>query len=84
MEYNQLKLQILSLFENAPASLDSSAVMRGIKEQRGLILTDKAIAMALMRYWRQGLLERSRTSRRFAYTLTEKGVARKNWLLKKT
>ena len=84
MEYNRLKLQVLSLFEDKTGSLESREVLERVKENLGLSLTDKAIEMALMRYWRQGLLERSRKSRRFAYNLTAKGLARRQWLQGKT
>lgn len=81
MEYNQLKLRILSLFDDAGA-LDSRDVLLEVqKTTKGRVLSEKAIDMALMRYWRQGLLDRTRKSRRFAYSLTQKGQARKNWLM---
>ena len=55
------------------AGVNPMAVKRGI---------DKAVEMALLRYWRQGLLSRSRRAGRFQYALTERGLARKEWLLK--
>jgi DNA-binding transcriptional regulator PaaX len=81
MNYNELKIRILSLFE-AAQELDSLKVRELLAAEKTLRLTDKAVEMALMRYWRQGLLSRTRKSRRFQYSLTERGLARKEWLLK--
>lgn len=81
MEYNQLKLRILSLFAES-LELDSEEVLMKLSANREAMLTDKGVEMALMRYWRQGLLSRTRKSRRFSYKLTEKGFARRQWLLK--
>ncbi len=80
MDYNELKIQVLGLFE-ASGELDSEKVrahLIGSKTE----LSDKAVEMALLRYFRQGLLSRTRRSGRFQYRLTEKGLARRVWLSK--
>ena len=80
MDYNELKIRVLTLFE-ASAELDSQRVrdlLSGVKIE----LSDKAVEMALLRYSRQGLLVRTRRSGRFHYRLTEKGSARREWLSK--
>ena len=81
MEYNQLKLRILSLFEES-FELNSQEVLAKLSANQEGMLTDKAVEMALLRYWRQGLLSRTRNRRRFSYKLTEKGITRRRWLLK--
>jgi hypothetical protein len=81
MNYNELKIRILSLFESKE-EFDSLKIRELLAREKTLKLTDKAVEMALMRYWRQGLLNRTRRSRMFQYSLTERGLARKEWLLK--
>jgi len=80
MDYNELKIRVLGLFE-ASSELDSQKVhnlLSGMKIE----LSDKALEMALLRYSRQGLLARTRRSGRFQYRMTEKGLARRIWLSK--
>jgi DNA-binding transcriptional regulator PaaX len=81
MNYNELKIRILSLFESAQ-EFDSLKIRELLASEKTLRLTDKAVEMALMRYWRQGLLSRTRRAGRFQYSLTERGFARRQWLLK--
>ena len=80
MDYNELKIRVLSLFE-ASAELDSQRV-RNLLSGTKIELSDKAVEMALLRYSRQGLLARTRRSGRFHYRMTEKGLARRIWLSK--
>src|SRR5437588_12540629 len=80
MDYNELKIRLLSLFE-ASSELDSQRV-RNLLSGMKIELSDRAVEMALLRYFRQGLLSRTRRSGRFQYGLTEKGVARRIWLSK--
>ena len=79
MDYNQLKIRVLSLFE--PGELASEEVRTRL-QQGQIELSDKAVKMALMRYTRQGLLTRSKKKGHYHYTLTEKGSARREWLSK--
>ena len=79
MDYNQLKLKILALFEES-REYSSSQILSLLASEKGSRHHDKAVDMALLRYWRQGLLKRERKQGRFHYILTEKGVTRKGWL----
>ena len=81
MHYNELKVRILGLFEST-AELDSLRIRQLLAMERAVQLTDKAVEMALMRYWRQGLLSRNRRSGIFHYSLTERGLARREWLMR--
>jgi len=81
MNYNELKIRILGLFEPTQ-ELNSLKIRELLAADTTLKLTDKAVEMALLRYWRQGLLNRTRRAGRFQYALTERGLARKEWLLK--
>ncbi len=78
MNFNQLKIQVLDLFLHS-GELHSEEV-RKLLEQSKVDLTTKATEMALLRYSRQGLLARTRKAGRFHYRLTEKGLARREWL----
>jgi len=80
MEYNELKKRVLRLFE-ASVELDSEKVRTRLVDAK-IELSDKAAEMALLRYFRQGLLSRTRRFGRFQYRLTEKGLARRIWLSK--
>ncbi len=80
MDYNELKIRVLSLFE-ASAELDSEKVRTRLVGAK-IELSDKTVEMALLRYFRQGLLSRTRRSGRFQYRLTKKGIARRIWLSK--
>jgi DNA-binding transcriptional regulator PaaX len=80
MDYNELKIRILSLFKGSGEV--SSDEIRNMLRESSLDLSDKAVKMALMRYTRQGLLARSKKRGVFHYRLTEKGVARRVWLAK--
>jgi len=81
MNYNELKIRILGLFEPTQ-EFNSLKIRELLAADTTLKLTDKAVEMALLRYWRQGLLNRTRRAGRFQYVLTERGLARKEWLLK--
>jgi DNA-binding transcriptional regulator PaaX len=78
MDYNQLKLKILELF-NKSMEYESSQVL-ALASKKDARHSDKAIEMALLRYWRQGLLRRERRGGRFYYSLSERGEARRTWL----
>ncbi len=80
LDRNQLKVKVLALLEKTP--LTSHQVCEKLEKIDGLSLTHRAVEMALMRYWRQGLLKRERIGRRFSYVLTERGRARREWLTK--
>ena len=81
MDYNQLKVRILSLMDSAKewdhVQIGDKLASEGLRGHG-----EKALEMALLRYWRQGLLSRTRRGRRFYYRLTDRGEARKEWLLR--
>jgi DNA-binding transcriptional regulator PaaX len=79
MDYNQLKLKILELLDESK-EYESSQILTLVVAEGDTKHGDKAIEMALLRYWRQGLLKRERKRGRFYYALTEKGLARREWL----
>ncbi len=83
LHYNELKIRILDLLDSA-GELASDEVLTLMPEERDREgkLSEKAISMALLRYWRQGLIDRSKRGGRFQYSLTEKGQARREWLRK--
>jgi len=81
MNFNELKVRILGLFDSTQ-EFDSFKIRQLLATEENLNLTDKAVEMALLRYWRQGLLSRTRRAGRFQYALTERGLARREWLLK--
>jgi DNA-binding transcriptional regulator PaaX len=78
MNFNQLKIRVLDLFGQSP-ELHSEEVRKLLRQSK-VDLTTKAMEMALLRYTRQGLLARTRKAGRFHYRLTEKGLARREWL----
>jgi len=81
LEYNQLKIRVLRVFVG-DEELDSGQVVKLLSKEQVPGNRDKAVEMALLRYWRQGLLARTRRGGRFYYTLTERGVSRRAWLKK--
>ncbi|MEK6920185.1 MAG: hypothetical protein AABX62_03975 [Thermoproteota archaeon] len=81
MDYNQLKVRILSLMDPAK-ELDHVQIGEKLASEGLRGHGEKALEMALLRYWRQGLLSRTRRGRRFYYRLTERGEARREWLLR--
>jgi DNA-binding transcriptional regulator PaaX len=80
VRYNKLKIRVLSFFSGSEEL--ASSEIRTLLHESKIELSDKAVKMALMRYTRQGILSRSKTSGVYRYRLTEKGVARRNWLSK--
>ena len=80
MDYNQLKIRVLALFQGSH-ELASNEIRTLLLESK-MQLSDRAVKMALMRYTRQGLLARSKKKGRFHYSLTAKGLARRAWLSK--
>ncbi|HKM78310.1 MAG TPA: hypothetical protein VJZ03_04480 [Candidatus Bathyarchaeia archaeon] len=78
MDYNRLKVLILRLLSERE-STDSSAVAAALGTA-GVNLDIHAIRMALMRYYKQGLLCRERRSGVYTYGLSERGIRRLAWL----
>ena len=78
MDYNQLKLVVLRTLSER-GSTDSSAVSAALTAA-GVNLDMHAIRMALMRYYKQGLLWRERKLGVYTYGLSERGIRRLAWL----
>jgi hypothetical protein len=78
MHYNELKLLVLRVLSDRGLA-DSSAVAAALGAA-GVELDLHAIRMALMRYYKQGLLQRERRLGVYAYALSERGVRRLEWL----
>ncbi len=83
MSYNERKLKLLKfLSETGP--LDSDSLAKAIANSRELALDIHALRMALMRYYKQGLLRREKVEGMFTYHLSERGVQRLRWLQEQT
>jgi len=81
LDYNQLKRVLLRvLADNGP--LDSDSLLQTLSSPGKVQLEIHAIRMALMRYYRQGLLKRVRSGGQFTYSLTDRGIRRLEWLEK--
>ena len=78
LHYNRLKLLVLRILSEKGSS-DSSAVSAALGAA-GVKLNMHAIRMALMRYYKQGLLSRNRKLGVYSYELSERGVQRLAWL----
>jgi DNA-binding transcriptional regulator PaaX len=82
LDYNQLKLAILRLLSDT-GSLDSGDLAKKL-ESNGILLEIHALRMALMRYYKQGLLKRERHGGVLIYSLSERGLQRLHWLKQQT
>jgi len=81
LDYNQLKRVLLrGLADNGP--LDSDSLLQVLSLSGKVQFEIHAVRMALMRYYRQGLLKRVRSGGQFTYSLTDRGIRRLEWLEK--
>jgi repressor of nif and glnA expression len=78
MDYNELKLRILAVFAKRE-ELDGTSVAREVASA-GVTIDIHALRMALMRYYKLGLLKRERAGGIFTYSLTQRGLERLHWL----
>ena len=79
MDYNELKRVLLrSLADAGPT--DSSSLLERLSTTGIGNFEIHAIRMALVRYYRQGLLTRVRIGGEFRYSLSSRGVSRLKWL----
>jgi len=79
LDYNKLKVPVLQLLvKHGP--MDSSSAVRKLAESSGIIIEIHALRMALMRYYKQGLLKRERSGGAFTYAISERGTQRLRWL----
>ena len=83
MGFNERKLKLLHfLSETGP--LDSNSLARAIVSSKEFRLDIHALRMALMRYYKQGLLRREKVEGVFRYDLSERGIQRLHWLEEQT
>jgi DNA-binding transcriptional regulator PaaX len=79
LDYNELKLPVLQILFKV-GSADSKQLSKELAGLRGITIDIHALRMALMRYYKQGLLKRERRGGMFSYALSERGVQRLRWL----
>jgi DNA-binding transcriptional regulator PaaX len=79
LDYNELKRILLRVLEETGPA-DSSSLLRNLSSAGSGKFEIHAVRMALMRYYRQGLVKRIRTGGQFKYTLSIRGTARLRWL----
>ena len=72
-------MPVLQILRDEGAS-DSNNLVKRLVESRKITVDIHALRMALMRYYKQGLLRRERTGGMFRYSLSERGVGRLRWL----
>jgi len=78
MHYNELKLLVLRIFSDQ--GLMNSLAVAARLGAAGVELEMHAVRMALMRYYKQGLLSRERKLGMYVYGLSDRGVRRLEWL----
>ena len=78
MDYNELKLHVLQIISEA-GSVDSGT-LRKLLADRKIVIDIHAVRMALMRYYKQGLLRRVRSGGMFTYAISDRGIHRLQWL----
>ena len=78
LDYNELKLLVLRLLSDQCVR-DSVAIASGL-EASGVRVDMHAIRMALVRYYKQGLLRRQRKAGLYIYEISERGTKRLEWL----
>jgi DNA-binding transcriptional regulator PaaX len=79
VDRNQLKIPILQLFFT-DGPMESASLLRRLAQAKSIVIDIHALRMALMRYYKQGLLKRERSGGTFIYLISEKGTSRLNWL----
>lgn len=79
LDYNQLKRVVLRALAET-GSTDSSTLLEKLTSTGTEEFDIHAVRMALVRYYRQGLLTRERAGGQFRYALSSRGAARLQWL----
>jgi DNA-binding transcriptional regulator PaaX len=79
LDYNRLKVAVLEVLSKN-AGMDGVSVGRTLAELNDIKIDIHALRMALMRYYKQGLLRRERSGGAFKYTISQRGVQRLRWL----
>jgi len=83
LDYNQLKRVLLrTLADNGPTN--STTILEKLNSTGQEQFEIHAVRMALVRYYRQGLLRRERSAGEFSYALSTRGIARLRWLEERT
>jgi len=83
LDYNQLKRVLLRVLADY-GPLNSDSLLQTLSSSWKVESEIHAVRMALMRYYRQGLLKRVRSGGLFTYSLTDRGFRRLEWLEKQT
>ena len=78
LNYNELKSLILRTISQE-WSMSSEEIATRL-ETTGIHVEIHAVRMALMRYYRQGLLSRKKAAGSFSYSLSDRGARRLEWL----
>ena len=78
LEYNQLKRLILRAL--AQEAKDSLTLVAQLSHEGVGHFEIHAVRMALVRYYKQGLLNRERRGGMFTYSISERGRRRLDWL----
>ena len=78
LEYNQLKRLILRALAQEPK--DSLTLVAQLSHEGIGQFEIHAVRMALVRYYKQGLLNRERRGGMFTYSISERGRRRLEWL----
>jgi len=76
MRFNETKKCILETLEEE--CMDSNGICEILNEFTDISI--KTVQMALLRYYRWGLLDRTRDDGIYNYEITDKGIERLNWL----
>jgi len=79
LDFNKLKVPILELLVEDGA-MDGTDLSKRLAESNQIVIDIHALRMALMRYYRQGLLRRERSGGVFKYGISQRGVQRLRWL----
>jgi hypothetical protein len=79
LDYNELKRVLLRTLADG-GSLDSTTLFEKLNSAGPERFEIHAVRMALVRYYRQGLLRRERSGGEFRYALSTRGIARLSWL----
>jgi DNA-binding transcriptional regulator PaaX len=79
LDYNELKLTVLQLF-STHGPMNSGMLIKTLVESKTITLDIHALRMALMRYYKQGLLKRERSGGTYKYTISDRGIQRLRWL----
>jgi DNA-binding transcriptional regulator PaaX len=79
LNFNKLKVPILELLVEDGA-MDGASLSKRLAESNQIVIDIHALRMALMRYYKQGLLRRERSRGVFRYTISQRGVQRLRWL----